>query len=311
MSVFKRAKHKAHTVFINRTRKGLKRLDELLVQNHPDIDIRFKDSRDPAFHPSQLRPIVPFAQKPILVQPRRLRGWGIFPISSTLHPYFYALTRFNSDELITVTQLSEELRSYYDLIRDFNAAEWIGSPQNQYWRNYRSWEHVLPWSFITPEYKHQAVLATLRHDSIENGLPLTIQDGWFDTGPVSDRLLTLESTRLTSLLQNVRVHGYKTQSLGKNVGGSILLDDNNDWCVSVMPGQHRAVVAAVAGLDVLPLEVHSIIRRSDAPYWPQVQRGAYTVDEALNVFNRIMNGRLPSAFDPWVEYVRQNAPETE
>lgn len=293
---------KTRSVFINRTRKGLQRVDEFLVTYHPDSAQAFKDGAAPDFHPTVLRSEILPRERRVRVPVHQLRGWQFFPVHTAAHPYYFALTQSQAAGGITPERIQTHLRAYYARIHDVNAAEWMGVPHNEFWQNYDAYVAVMPWSRLTPQERIDSQAHVMAYDSRVNGHPLTIAHGVPYLGPVSKDLLHLETQRLYRLAQSIMRAGYQTQPLGKNAGGTVLLHDNNTWCVSVEPGQHRAVVAAALGCTHVPLELRRIVRRADAPYWTQVQRGTYSVAEALDIFDRTVAGTLPGAFAPWLDY---------
>lgn len=303
MSIVKKFLHKIHTVSINRTRKHLQRFDEFLVQQHPGFDLGFQDGSKPTFHPSTLRTKILARDQCVAVPVHRLRGWQFFPVHTAAHPYYFALTQSMAAGGITPTRIATHLRAYYARIHNLRAAEWMGVPQNTFWRDYDAYVAVTPWSRLTPQERKNSQARVMAYDSRVNGYSLTIAHGVPYLGPVSDELLHLETQRLYTLARSIQQDGYQTQALGKNAGGTVLLHDNGTWCVSVEPGQHRAVVAAALGYASVPLELQRIIRRVDAPHWTQVQRGTYTLAQARQIFDRILAGKLPHAFKAWTDYI--------
>ena len=47
-----------------------------------------------------------------------------------------------------------------------------------------------------------------------------------------------------------------------------------------------------------------IIDRADVKSWKHVKNGAYAEEQALQLFDAIMNGTPPKAFDEWKEFLK-------
>ncbi len=67
----------------------------------------------------------------------------------------------------------------------------------------------------------------------------------------------------------------------------------------VRDGKHRTTALAAIGIQRVVVSLPSIypvIRRQDASTWPGVVAGLYTVEQALEVFDRFVEGRPPASF---------------
>lgn len=306
MNLPKKILHKIHTVSINRTRKGLQRLDEFLLRTFPNTFLNFQTTDSLQTRKlSKLQP--PFSLLLLNTPIDRIRAWDFFRTDQNIHPYYFALSQSQTDDGLDAHTLKANLNAYYKKSDAFNAAQWLGLDRNHtYWSQYISWGKVLPWNPSTPEQRIVRIKADALKDSSEHGLALDISHGWPWIGPVSSSLLSLETSRLKSLYRSIISNGYTVQPYKENVGGTLLVKNSDEWVVVCAPGQHRAIVAAFIGEKYIPVEITRIARRSDVHKWPQVRRGTYTVDEALSVFDRIMEGRLPPAFAEWEAYVAKH-----
>lgn len=71
----------------------------------------------------------------------------------------------------------------------------------------------------------------------------------------------------------------------------------SEYRVMISRGQHRIAALAAMGAKTAPVRLlPKIIARSEASLWPNVDRGFYTVEQAMAVFDRIFEGRQPDAF---------------
>lgn len=73
-----------------------------------------------------------------------------------------------------------------------------------------------------------------------------------------------------------------------------LMAGDGSWALLVRDGKHRTIAMAALGVESvvvsLPL-IYPVIRRSEVETWPGVTSGLYQVDEALQVFDRFIEGR--------------------
>ncbi len=78
-----------------------------------------------------------------------------------------------------------------------------------------------------------------------------------------------------------------------------LLAGEPSWALIVRDGKHRTTALAAIGAQRVVVSLPStypVIRRQDAPTWPGVVAGLYTIGQALEVFDRFVAGRPPSSF---------------
>lgn len=306
MKLFQTALRKAHTVLINRTRKGLGFIDDALYRAHPNSLPIPKNSDAESFHPLSLPSVVSPSHKLINIPLIKTRVWYIFVPNSPFQPQYVGASKFLMPENFNEQKLRFFLRTYYRMTTGITVAEYLDLPPTSPWSQYPAYASVLPWENKTVSARAKDISIAIQHDAKEHGHSLTLDDGWPWTGPVTDQLLELEIQRLAKLQKSLRFTGYKTLHLGRNVAGVLLYENPKRWCVVITPGQHRVISAATIGLQSIPIEIKSIIRRSDVKLWPQVQQGHLTTSQALHVFDLIMSGRLPRVFSEWKTYVQNH-----
>ena len=59
--------------------------------------------------------------------------------------------------------------------------------------------------------------------------------------------------------------------------------------------------AAALGLKKLPVIITKIVRLEDLKYWPNVERGLFTEDQASKVFYSIFNAKPPRIYNEWIK----------
>src|SRR5690606_4329352 len=120
---------------------------------------------------------------------------------------------------------------------------------------------------------------------------------------VSDEKVRIESQRLLNLLTSIRKKGYE-QQYPDTLGCFILVSGKNyKWYVQ--GGQHRAAVLAALGRETIPVYVRQIVRREDVSFWPNVQSGIFSEEQALIIFDRLFVGNPPILAQNWIDFVNR------
>src|SRR5690606_27390083 len=112
-----------------------------------------------------------------------------------------------------------------------------------------------------------------------------------DLPNASDEKIRIEVNRLITLLASIKEHGFK-QEYSDSLGCFVLVNGEK-WRWYVNGGQHRASVLAALGYDEMPVCIRQLVRRDDVGYWPNVQSGIFTENQALAVFDRLFSGEPP------------------
>lgn len=163
---------------------------------------------------------------------------------------------------------------------------------------------LLPWHSI----EHLQIMewiaskrASIEFENRIHGARLGADHGTAVFGPVSPQKGALEFSRLAKIYNNISRNGYKRHAGPDGDIMARILTDGSDWRFWILSGQHRASVLAALDYKTIPIRIINdtpIIRRQEVDCWPQVRSGLYTREQALAVFDRIFDGRLPETAMP-------------
>jgi hypothetical protein len=190
------------------------------------------------------------------------------------------------------------LEEYYRRFQPVTAAEAIGlSPERAPGLADRpNAAYVMPWSDSDPLERLKKVQKWAIKEARQYGVNLDHHHGYSAFGPVSLEKGELEIMRLRNLCQSMLRSGYlRDDSANGDVGGRLLVgQDDEIWCINIDGGQHRVAVAAALGMTRIPMRISLVpIKSEEVESWQQVRNGVFTTDGALELFDRIMDGRPP------------------
>lgn len=158
---------------------------------------------------------------------------------------------------------------------------------------------VLPWGISTPDEKLPNICVDpkaerlLSKEAHKLGLKEKDNFGWQFFGPVSEELGGQEYTRLVSVYNSIKEYGYRPERYGYIHGQFLVSGD--DWVWVNIGGKHRFASLAALQYKSIPVALQSrssalFIHRCDVDYWPNVKNGLFSRTDALNIFNRILDG---------------------
>jgi hypothetical protein len=202
------------------------------------------------------------------------------------------------DILSSVTRYDDSaLCAYYARTRPATAADVLGLQADDLHPDLRlpPLAATLPWEFRTPAEALVFWQRICADDYRQHGFALTASDGWKAWGPVSAAAGAAEFTRLTRLCAAIRLQGYRRHPAGDGDIRGIILQRGQATRILLTAGQHRAAVLAGLGMSQLPLRLTAaIVRRDDVLHWPNLRRGIFAPNQALQVFDRIFAGLPPA-----------------
>lgn len=271
----------------------LKRVDDL-----KPVDLR-DETADPrlfSYFGGQYRPLL------IKVPTRRAASLSVFPMDDKAgHPFVHAVDQARQSDHPR-DAIRSVLTEYYDVVRPENAADWLGFDDQEVPKlaDEPPWARVLPWKGKTIEARRKAVIELSPVESQNGGARLSIDHGWKTFGPVSEQLLEVEVNRLYSLLCSIRDNGFQRHD-GEtgDLTASILWRSEDEWKCKVSGGVHRACVLRALDYEMIPVRLIRFVRPEDAEIWPNVQSGIFTAQQALRLFDRLIDGELPAVAAAW------------
>ena len=121
-------------------------------------------------------------------------------------------------------------------------------------------------------------------------------------GPTSEALGEYRFKKHCHVAASIAENGYAPSD---HIIDVQLMAGQGSWGLLVRDGKHRTVAMAAIGVDSVVVSLpwtYPVIRRSEVEAWPGVTSGLYQVDEALQVFDRFVEGRAsyPTSYLPSV-----------
>jgi len=233
----------------------------------------------------------------------RCRGFGIlnFQLAPSMnHPF--VLTTCALMKNIQLTYSESPLRIYYELFQPSNASEVLSIPKKNCinLQKQAPLEVVEPWDQVDAQHIKNVRTAWIKQENKKMQTSIDATHGVQFWGPVSTEKGEVEIARLRSLLSSIKNNGYRRD--GKSDGdiiGSIIVSGSR-WAIRISSGQHRVAVLAALGYDRIPVrimlnEARGMVHREDFQQWPHVRDQLYTPEQALAVFDNMLEGNPPDA----------------
>ena len=224
------------------------------------------------------------------------------------HPWVLALRRCTSaGDAAGIIQ--EVLEHYYSLVQPSAPADWLDVDEAccRPLAGLPAVATVMPWSLVMPDEALEQALKRAERERKGYGLRSTEKIGSPTFGPMAPAQIEAEARKLMSLYQRLSHEELDPSRIDYDVGAVFLLDDARlRWYGNA--GRHRIAVMAALGVQEITLSVRAVVRRDEVDIWPQVAVGNIERDAALQVFDRLMDGRLPVVAEPWVKWVDRTEP---
>lgn len=209
------------------------------------------------------------------------------------HPFIDTLVALRAGRIAGYA--GSPLEAYYTRWQPATAGAVLGLPHVLPWASLPPLACALPWDSLDPATHLRFWTDICQRDYRMNGFALTIQAGWKGWGPLTAAAGEAEFLRLQRALVSIGSRGYRRHGAHDgDITAQALCDARGRLRFLLGPGQHRIAALAALGADHVPVRIDPhFIRREDAPHWPNVRRGHYSPDQALQVFDRIFAGRPP------------------
>lgn len=234
--------------------------------------------------------------QPLLIEAKLNYGRGrpLFTLGETgNHPFIKAASNY----LMTGKEESirEELEYFYHTVKPKCAAQLLNTANViEEFRKLPPWGLVMPWETENPTEQELRVAESVRKENQQEKSSAGVEKGWAWTGPTHSEKIGIECRRLKTVIDSIHEHGYlRHDGSGGDIPVTILKDDE-EWVWQARTGQHRAIALSALGYDTIPLRMVKLVRREDVASWPHVIDGMYTQQQALEVFDQIFYGELPT-----------------
>ncbi|TGG95262.1 hypothetical protein E4656_02245 [Natronospirillum operosum] len=235
-----------------------------------------------------------------------LRGFSFlgFPCASeSCHPLVATAAHYHAGR--SDRYEGSPLELYYNLVRPRSVAEILGlEGRFSQWR--LNWLPPLfadvPWRRAPSFHVWRRNIKTMRRDAAQHGVRVTGRS-WNFAGPTDAEVASLEWHRVCSLVDSIAEHGYDASKANDHIGGALLVR-GKEYSLLVKGGQHRAAALAALGYEEIPVIIRQdagVIRREEVDTWPAVRSGVLTRTQALQVFDRVFEGRHPRCVRPYCE----------
>jgi len=239
--------------------------------------------------------------EPMVVQIdiRRTR-WKAGRVSfDSRHPFTLSVQRA-AEVRSPIPAIREVLEAYYRLVQPTRCSDIIESfgMQDDAFSLAR---HNVPWPWDTqPASRDPDRTPFYDGDAIVFGSSQA--HGVQHWGPVSKQKLDTEVRKLADLLISIEQRGYVVE--GRNMDSFIrgyIMRNREDWACVITQGQHRVAVLSALGYDKVPVYITRVVDYIDLPYFPKITAGVYSLDEASELFGRMIIGEPIPALSPWLE----------
>lgn len=150
-----------------------------------------------------------------------------------------------------------------------------------------------PWEDTCPDQRLASKQRIERRQGHKYGERLALSDGYKHFGPTCREKGELEFRRLIEVAESIGQRGFLVDPHSqKNLGARLLMWDEDYRFLQDGSGNHRMAALAALGHEqaVMQLQADFIVRRSEVAWWPGVRQGWFSVDEALQIFDRIFRG---------------------
>ena len=242
--------------------------------------------------------------RPILIDvpTRKTVSLSVYPLEHRRdHPFCWAVTRA-LDSSRPKKAIRRVLRNYYELVQPRDAADWLGIEPDMAPKmvGQPPWARVLPWQSTDIKTRRRRAIEMAPVEHRNGGAALDISHGWKTFGPVSEELLDVETNRLYSLMCSIRDRGYQRHDGPTgDLTASILWRNSDEWKCKIMGGAHRIAVLRAMDYREVPVRITRFVRPGDVEIWPNVDNGIYDRQAALQLFDRLVDGRLPPVARQW------------
>jgi hypothetical protein len=192
------------------------------------------------------------------------------------------------------------LSNYYNMVQPRSALEVVDLDQEKApgLLGIPLYNWVMPWSERSIEDTGAHRRICLEEEGLAHGKLVSISDGVTLFGPVSEKKLSLEVTRIANLARSMEKRGFQSSAIQPIEVIGLRAGFEYRWFV--VQGQHRLAACSAFEIMRVPARVVRVVRREDAQFWPHVLTKTFTLSGALQCFDRLFEGRVCGCASAWV-----------
>jgi len=215
-------------------------------------------------------------------------GYGI----DHWHPYVEVLLEYKRNKNLTYS--GSVLERYYNTWHPKNATEALlkNKPGPSKFSDIPPFAYVVPWTNKKFSDRADKARKFMKAENTDAGNPeIGSDEGYNHFGPVSTRKGQLEFNRLITVYNSINDTGYKRERGGDGDIRGYLLRRDEQYRFLIYGGYHRLAAVAALGYESIPVRIDNtiVIEHRDADYWPQVQRGIWSKQHAVNYFHMLFD----------------------
>ncbi|WP_155833552.1 hypothetical protein [Halomonas sp. BC04] len=143
-----------------------------------------------------------------------------------------------------------------------------------------------PWSLYT--YLKDEKSAVIKNGKLVKSLAK--EHGVQHWGPSSRSKIEAEIWKFGRLFESIRRNGFidSPSHRGGFVEADVLVNNEGDWRWMIEQGQHRVMMCAVLDIAEINIKVRRVLTEEAIEYFPHVISGLYSLDQAGDIFHRVI-----------------------
>lgn len=216
---------------------------------------------------------------------------GLSYASHGWHPFYATLEEYQGG--VCSSYRGSILEEYYNSWQPGNALQsLIGCEEgSSSLSSYPSYQTIFPWVSYTVNELEDRIKRGYRRENKKHGQPdLGVAAGHKLHGPVNPKKGRIEFNRLVNTFKSILSKGYDRRHGDIRV---FMLKRDSSFLYLVVGGVHRAAAMKALGYETVPAEFGynspCIIDIDNVDYWPQVRRGVWDRETAIQYVNHLFD----------------------
>lgn len=210
-----------------------------------------------------------------------------------LHPFICALKMYHRTG--NVSKVIEVLEDYSNNVSIKTANDSIGVNLKSLQAPTNAEDVFFPWIPFNKD-------ALMKGNLAENLIHGYYSYETIATPPLSNKKIDVETKRLIDVYKSIKKNGY---DIKKSIEADLLIrGDEYRWVI--IHGHHRAAaLEAIGEFDKIIVKIRNTIRIDEVKYWPEVQSGVFTIEEAMKAFCNVFDTIPPESNKKWLDRFKQ------